>query len=376
MRREVYKAHGGIQGVSGRNYWTEAMTVYKGGDGVGYFAQQRTSITHRGFCIMEGFADFSVVPDSVIQTVDSATPERRRMGNVEELCQFFASKFPGEEMLKNEDQRTLWNPIIGIGEQEGDKDNRDQGIARYASTLRLLYDEVERSADTVWVAKSRAHLDVWLGLLCTLLQVHRSDGNRLYLPNTGGRMLITGKHCPRQIGHTDFDCSDGEGPNTTPGYFIMVSGADPFPIWISDYSHHFVYGAVEDRAQFTDLLSMRKIIVPPHSVMVANGYVTHGGGGYEDRIVDKLTMRYHTYLVPEEKDIPDAVGFALGKGMKYHESVVEDEDDSGEERREEEFTLAPKSPSLEEEEEELDELDQQLDNDMDLEESKDNNENK
>ena len=144
-------------------------------------------------------------------------------------------------------------------------------------------------------------------------------------------MLITGKHCPRQIGHTEFDCSDGEGPNTTPGYLIMVSGADTFPIWISDYSHHFVYGAVEDRAQFTALLSMRKIIVPPHSVMVANGYVTHGGGGYEDRIVDKLTMRYHTYLVPEEKVIPDAVGFALGKGMKYHESVMEDEDDSGEE---------------------------------------------
>ena len=135
MRCQVYKGHGGIQGGSGRNYWTEAMTVFKGGDGVGYFAQQRTSITHRGFCIMEGFAEFSVVPYSVIQTVDSATPERRRMGNVEELCPFFAIKFPGEETLKNEDQRTLWNPIIGIGEHEGDKDNRDRGIARYASTL-------------------------------------------------------------------------------------------------------------------------------------------------------------------------------------------------------------------------------------------------
>ena len=75
------------------------------------------------------------------------------MGNVEELCQFLASKFPGEETLKKEDHRTLWNPIISIDEHEGDKDNRDQEIARYASTLRLLYDEVERSADTVWVAK-------------------------------------------------------------------------------------------------------------------------------------------------------------------------------------------------------------------------------
>ena len=294
--------------------WDEALKRYRSGYGAAYFTEHRQNVLLKGYTILEGFADFSSVPDSVLSTIDPSgvfkKDQEHRNGRVQELFEFFMSTFPGEERLKNEENRKHWNPIVNSGDLSKDTRFQDRGIARYSSTRMLLMDEIEDDESKVWAAVSRASLDVWVAQLAALLQLRDPSSERLSIPRTGGRLLLTGKNCPRQKPHNDFEVRDCSGKKE-PGYFIMVSGNDEFPLWVCDYSHHFVYGSLEERKHFAKSAKLRCITVPANSVVIAHGYLTHGGAGERDRVVEWTTMRYHMYLIPGSAVLPDAICFAF-----------------------------------------------------------------
>ena len=201
---------------------------------------------------------------------------------------------------------------MNFGDVEKDQRYQSRGMARYLSTRLLLMDEVEEDENKVWAAVSRAALDVWNGHLLALLKLHGKNSEKLVVPNTGGRFLITRKGCPRQKPHNDFqvrDCSEEKEP----GYFIIVSGQDDFRcgfmitrislcmgLWISESTKHFAKGA-----------KLHCITVPANSILIAHGYLTHGGAGEKDRVVEWPSMRYHMYLVPESTILPDAISFTF-----------------------------------------------------------------
>ena len=86
-----------------------------------------------------------------------------------------------------------------------------------------MMEHVERSSDKVWVAKSRFVVDMWIGFITTALGIRVGTNGEAFLSKTGGRLLLTGKGCPRKNPYKDFPV-DYENPanDDPPGYFVMV----------------------------------------------------------------------------------------------------------------------------------------------------------
>ena len=171
-------------------------------------------------------------------------------------------------------------------------------------------EHIEQSDEMQWASKSRAMLDVWLAQIVSTLHSYSDGKENVWVPNTGGRLLLTGNGCERQRPHNDFPVDKNK--DATSGYFVMVSGNDPFPIWVADYSHNQVYGNANQLHRNAQNMILRGILVPPNSVFIGHGYLTHAGAGDADRVVAHKTMRYHMYLRPQSVRIPDAVSFAFG----------------------------------------------------------------
>ena len=52
---------------------------------------------------------------------------------------------------------------------------------------------------------------------------------------------------------------------------------------------------------------MECLNIPPNSLFIGHGYLIHAGAGYDARLTDDITVRYHTYLPLDTFGIPDAV---------------------------------------------------------------------
>ena len=137
--------------------------------------------------------------------------------------------FPGEDHLRDEGNRTNWNPIINTGDEEKDQQHRDMGAARYQSTNNFVTKVLEQNENVVYAYK-RAHIDVWIGFLASMLNLNNATRNSdietievLYLPVTGGRRLLTGMDCDLQIGHNDFA---QRLIGQLPGFFVILTGPE------------------------------------------------------------------------------------------------------------------------------------------------------
>ena len=85
----------------------------------------------------------------------------------------------------------------------------------------------------------------------------------MFIPATGGRLLITGKNCPRQVAHNDFQVPGKKDMDKLPGYFMILNGADEFVLWVSDYSHKFARRKFKHIKKAAKVLRLRKIVIPP-----------------------------------------------------------------------------------------------------------------
>lgn len=303
--------------------WAKAKERYEtdeNGYSRAYFEKNSILLQQRGFCVLKGFADSSYVPVDILKDLKPPTDMSKR--TVQEMFEKFESTFPGEDALKDESNRTLWSPIINEGEEDGDVNMRNSGRARFSSTRFLLVDHVEGKESLQWVSERRAILDAWLGQLAVLLGLNKYQGARMSSPRTGGRFLITGKGCPRQAAHNDFQVPERAQKNRCPGYFMITTGKDPSPLWICEYSHHFVFGTRTELHHFAKALNLRKVIIPANSVFVGHGYITHAGAGYSDRTTDNVALRYHIYFIPEGISLPDSVFFAFGLPPKFAEDEI------------------------------------------------------
>jgi len=126
---------------------------------------------------LDGFADDSDVPLSYCnETFKRAKGTLDK--TVDELLEHYKKTFMGEQALRNEDGRALWNPIVNVGDEEGDPGHRAKGVGWYSSTRALLMDDTEGKQETVWASRRRAMLDAWAGQITNLLVYGRVGGRR------------------------------------------------------------------------------------------------------------------------------------------------------------------------------------------------------
>ena len=266
-----------------------------------FFAPKKTELTLRGYITLAGIADVLGFPENVLSghvEVPAGFPNM----SCGQMFDRIHRMFPGEEALREEDDRKDWNPIVNSGDERKDENQRNMGVARYSTTNRFLMETLETGRN-VEIAQRRAYLDVWIGVLVGSMNVDFNGEVPTFIPRTGGRFLLTGQDCEVQVGHNDFPVIQQA---RCPGYFIIVTGPERVNLWVAPGSHQYVHYNEKDREQLGKTLKMERITIPPTSVFVGHGHLQHAGDGYNG----SHCLRYHTYLAPDGVRIPDAILFA------------------------------------------------------------------
>jgi len=172
--------------------------------------------------------------------------------------------------------------------------------------------ETLETSEHVELAERRAHLDVWLGLLASQLNLDDNGACPSFFPRTGGRFLLSGKNCGIQVEHQDFLVDDSI---SSPGYFIIVTGPEDGSLMVCPGSHKFVHYTEDEKLALGDVLKYERITIPANSVFIGHGYLQHAGDEYNG----SHRMRYHVYLTPEGKTLPDAVVILFNRGFSESE---------------------------------------------------------
>lgn len=82
----------------------------------------------RGFAILRGWADASALPKEFLTQLN--TSSTLPMESLPKLIRILQSTFPGEEALRVEEKRTLWNSIVNAGADTVNKRFIEEGIAQ------------------------------------------------------------------------------------------------------------------------------------------------------------------------------------------------------------------------------------------------------
>lgn len=84
--------------------------------------------------------------------------------------------------MKEELARRLWKPIFSVATAFVDKPDRNRRSARYSLTNRLLSLYMEKGECRLKLARTRAALDVWLGIIDAIMALDIVGNKELYLP--------------------------------------------------------------------------------------------------------------------------------------------------------------------------------------------------
>lgn len=140
------------------------------------------------------------------------------------------------------------------------------------------------------------------------LNLQTLNTRKLYFPATGGRFLVTGKDCPAQTGHNDFEHTKESGP----GFFVITTGFQAANLWVADGSNKGV-NLPDKRKLCTEHCSwMREITITPNSVFFGHGFLQHAGAAWSGT----NSIRHHIYLIPDGHPLKDALSFAYGWSFK------------------------------------------------------------
>ena len=294
-----------------------------------YFGQKRGVLDSLGYCILEGFCSDKGIPDRL--QVPFCDPD----GDViAELADYFVGKFPGEEALRSERNRTLWSPIVNT--RDTDEADRSRGKGRFITTMEGICAHLEQEPDLSWVVEKRAMLDARLGQILAAMRLGGEDMalpavDTLKTPRSGGRFLLTGEGCPRQALHTDFQVEEGSRLSELPGYFLICTTGEATPLWVVDHSHFFLRRPPQALHVLSRGVVARKVIIPPYSVLIGRGDLQHAGAGHEDNPNPSVrgSIRYHIYFVPHTQKLMDGVHYPTDLNPDFEEDESEESEGAG-----------------------------------------------
>lgn len=108
----------------------------------------------------------------------------------------------------------MWKKVSISVENAEEEIRRDPGNMerRYFSSRRSMMEDVEGNAETVWIARNRALLDLRLGQFFAAMRVwSNARRDKMLMPKTGGRWLLTTKRCPVKKLHINVEVRGGTG---------------------------------------------------------------------------------------------------------------------------------------------------------------------
>lgn len=280
--------------------------------GTSFFDQRKMEVDNNGYTILHGMADpLGMIPHVNRNEVGVASAEDVPTMTNGEWFLAIEKLFPGENALRDPSRRTEWNPIHNTGNHAHDTRKNDVGAARYQSTNNFVTNVLE-TANNVELAHKRAHMDVWIGILASFLSL---DGitpvsdiatvEKLFLPATGGRLLLTGRLAEAQQGHNDFALRHID---ELCGYFVILTGTEDANIYLVEHSHKYIFLPEDAKKAILNNLAMTKVTIPANSIFFGHGYLHHAGSEYDA----SGALRYHAYLRPETVDLEDAIHFNHG----------------------------------------------------------------
>lgn len=359
-------------------------------EGAVYFAEKRAQVMERGWCVLGGFMADHKLPEQVVVSPRSYIPEacaaascsgggggssaeghvvvqpsatlalRRHYSRAEALGRLethVTALFPNLQQRVEQPHPADWSWIINRGAVE-DSEEGGKGVGRYMSKHRLVTETLEEG--DAWGARARALQDARIGQAVSCLRLGGSSGSSsststtavaagsrpsvpsMFVPNTGGRWLVTVKGCGRQTLHSDFAVQPEVALNDkgNPGFFTVTTGAQDVAIWLCPRSHRDVGREMqEERTALRGVLPERKaekVRVAPYSILVARGDMQHCGAAYEDNgsQADAI-VRYHMYFVPTGEVLPDGVHRRLNYKPRFPAEAEEEEEATAEVEEEE-----------------------------------------
>lgn len=285
-----------------------------------FFAENTQHLHDCGYCVLEGFLD-----DRKLSCGDT-----ENVPEFERFIQHMYAKFPGEGAYASRNWTTPppWYPIVNLNTVQ-DTQDQERGIGRYMTSRRGIVDDLENgTAMDREMAVIKSKVEARLGQIAVSLRLNKHEGKQFQLkaPNTGMRLLLTGRGCPRQIPHIDFPMGSDEGlepfqARMCNSYAMIHTGEDPGDIAIFVDSHRYSKGPETAVQQLSKTLPPVKVNIPPYSVIILRGELHHAGLGFEDGKPEQVKrkcrphpVRGHMYMTlwnTSRLSLRDAIHFGL-----------------------------------------------------------------
>lgn len=150
---------------------------------------------------------------------------------VHELAAFHVPRRRGFEMIPSSTfQDLFFNSTI----PNKDRNEREERIARYTSTTKLLVNDVDKRGNLCHV-RYWALLNTWIGWITEAIRSEEPYGQKVLILKTGGCVLITGYNFLQRMRHMYFKHRRGRNPR----YFLIVNGLKECLIWIARVSQNY-----------------------------------------------------------------------------------------------------------------------------------------
>lgn len=146
-----------------------------------------------GYAVIDGLADgFGTLTD--VQDV-LEQPASFPVEPLQTLSDLVMSTLPGNDLLKVENNGSLWNQIVNYGVESLEK-----RLRRYRNSQLLFYKEAsseykECNRGQMWSAKRGAKLNVWLGHINELLNLNSAKKNQVFIRSRKCRFVIMEMKC-------------------------------------------------------------------------------------------------------------------------------------------------------------------------------------
>lgn len=150
-----------------------------------------------------------------------------------DLQSFVIDAFTGDEVLRDDLLRTLWSPIVNSAYFDAEKINKDSGVARKLSSLKLPVEYRVSDEETVWSARERDKIYVGVSSIESILMLKNLKDGHIY--KTSGLFLLKERYGARQNGHNDVSVRARESP----GYFMIITGSEVLYCFVCDSSRIF-----------------------------------------------------------------------------------------------------------------------------------------
>lgn len=82
-------------------------------------------------------------------------------------------------------------------------------------------------------------------MIGAMMALNRDGNEDLYLPSTGGRYLLAGRHSSDQTLQNDFEAREG----WSPGFFLLVHGSEDICLLVSLASHTYVHYPLDEKEE-------------------------------------------------------------------------------------------------------------------------------